>query len=186
VVASRSARHVKGINIVGLVRALKVYRREHPLPPLSDDARALFEDRILESSWYPLEPQRELLATMYRVMCDEDPDKALLMGVIGGQQAWSGTHRGVLGSRGPMQALKSMGPAWATYFDFGSLDVEPIGEAAARFTVRGYADVPVYHGMTIAGWHLAAAQVAGSEEASVEVVERPWEGAPRQVHIVRF
>ena len=107
--------------------------------------------------------------------------------LAGGKEIWTTAHRGVVGERDTARALFAMGPAWQTYFDFGSLAVEPVGQRAMRFRVQGYADVPVCHGMTIAGWHLAAAQVTGRPDATVEVLQRPWEGkATELMHVVRW
>ena len=53
--------------------------------------------------------------------------------------------------------------------------------------LRDYADVPIYHGMTIAGWHVAVALVSGAPGATADVIERPWEGkCSTQVHVVHL
>jgi hypothetical protein len=182
----RDDRHVKGINLVGLVKLLRVYRRQKPIRGLSPGAMALLDDRILVSSWYPLQHHWELLGFMYREMLGSDPEHALAMGLAGGKETWKGTHRVFVSERGAISALNSMGPAWRSYFDFGELDVDVEDEHTVRFTVRDYADCPVAHGMTIAGWHLAAAQLAGSPKATIEVLDKPWAGAREQVHVVRF
>jgi hypothetical protein len=153
---------------------------------MSPETQALLDERILVSSWYPLRPHLELLDFAYRLLLDQSPQKALAIGVAGGREIWTTAHRGVVGERDVLGALRAMGPAWQTYFNFGSLEVEVLDPKVVRFTVKGYPDVPVVHGMTIAGWHLAAAQVAGAPEATVQVLEKPWEGKPHQVHVVRL
>jgi hypothetical protein len=180
-------RRVKGVNLIGLVRMCKVYRRQQPLAGLSAETLALIDERILVSSWYPLVAHLEILDFAYRHMMAASPDNAIAMGLAGGKEIWTTAHRGVVGERDSIGALRSMGPAWHAYFDFGSLDVEIVDERTARFTVKGYPDVPVSHGMTIAGWHLAAAHVTGHPKAKVEVLARPWDGADgEQVHVVRW
>ncbi len=179
-------RHVKGVNLLGLVKTIKVLRRQRPIDGLSPETLALLEERVLVSSWYPLQHLWELLDVTYRELLGSEPARALEIGVMGGMEVWSGTHRVFVVERGPISVLRSMGPAWSSYFDFGSLDVTLVDERCVRFTVRDYPDVPVPHGMTIAGWHLAAARVAGCPEASAEVVEAPWEGAADQVHLVHL
>jgi hypothetical protein len=180
-------RRVKGVNLVGLVRMCKVYRRQQPLAGLSPETLALIEERILVSSWYPLVQHLEILRFAYQHMMGANPDNAIAMGLAGGKEIWTTAHRGVVGERDTVRALRSMAPAWHTYFDFGSLDVSIADEHCARFTVRGYPDVPAEHGMTIAGWHLAAAHVTGHPSATVQVLERPWEHAGgEQVHVVRW
>ena len=180
-------RRVKGVNLVGLVKTFKVYRRDHALPELSPETLALFDERILVSSWYPLSQLRELLDLAYSLLLKEKPENALAMGLTGGREIWTSAHRGVVAERDLLSALRAMGPAWGTYFNFGWLEVDELDAKTVRFTVRGYPDVPVVHGMTIAGWHLAAAQVAGAPKATAEVLVRPWEGGEAdQVHVVHL
>jgi uncharacterized protein (TIGR02265 family) len=175
------------VNLVGLVKALRVHRKQHPLPEMSPEADALLNEHILPSEWYPLRAHLEILGVAYRLLAGSKPENALQMGVTGGKAIWTSTHRGVVEGRDPVRALKSMPAVWRTYFDFGSLDVDVDDPTTVRFTVRDYPDVPVYHGMTIAGWHLAVALVAGAPGATVELLERPWEGrSPTQVHVVRL
>jgi hypothetical protein len=180
-------RRVKGVNLIGLVKAFKVYRRTHPLDGVSPETLALLDERILVSSWYPLKQHLELLELAYRLLMAESPKAALDMGLAGGREIWTSAHRGVVAERKVSSALRAMGPAWATYFNFGWLEVEQLETRTARFTVRGYPDVPLVHGMTIAGWHLAAAHVAGATSATAEVVVRPWRGeGPDQVHLLHL
>ncbi len=179
-------RHVKGVTLEQLVKTGKGLQRRMPHLRLSPRAELALQERILVSKWYPLQLNLELSALIYRELLRSNPDNALMAGVTGGTEAWSGAHRIFVAERGPREALAAMGPAWASYFDFGSLAVEAIGANAARFTIEGYPDIPVYHGMLIAGWHLAAARLSGSLDATVEVEQRPWEGAAKQVHIVHF
>lgn len=179
-------RHVKGVTLEQLVKAVKGLQRRKPQLRLTPRTEVLLQERILVSKWYPLQFNWELSAFLYREMLGSKPDNALMAGVAGGTEAWSGPHRIFVAERGPLDALRAMGPAWRSYFDFGSLVVEAIDAGTVRFTIEGYPDIPVYHGMLIAGWHLAAARLSGSPDATAEVEQRPWEGAQKQVHVVRF
>ncbi|HVU00546.1 MAG TPA: DUF2378 family protein [Polyangiaceae bacterium] len=183
----RDGRKSKGVNLVGLVKALRAYRKGRPLPAMSPEAEALLGDHILASEWYPLRTHLEILEIAYRVLAGSRPENALQMGVTGGKAIWTSTHRGVLEGRNAVRALESMPAVWRTYFNFGSLDVEVTDPTTVRFTVQDYPDVPVYHGMTIAGWHLAVALVSGATDATVEIVERPWAGGTStQVHVLHL
>jgi len=179
-------RHVKGVTLEQLVKAVKGLQRRRPQLRLSPRTEIALQERILVSKWYPLQFNLELSAFLYREMLGGDPNNALMAGVAGGTEAWSGPHRIFVAERGPRDALRAMGRAWNSYFDFGSLAVDMLDADAVRFTIEGYPDIPVYHGMLIAGWHLAAARMSGCLDATVEVEQRPWEGAPKQVHVVRL
>jgi hypothetical protein len=187
VISPTDGRRSKGVNLIGLVKALRVHRKETPLPEMSAEARALLDDHILASAWYPLRAHLEILEVAYRVLAGSKPENAFQMGVTGGKAIWTSTHRGVIEGRDAVRALQSMPALWRTYFDFGSIDVDVLDPRTVRFTVRDYPDVPIYHGMTIAGWHLAVALISGAPASTAEILERPWEGeSTTQVHVVRL
>ncbi len=179
-------RRVKGVTLEQLVKAVKGLQRRMPHLRLSPRTEAALQERILVSKWYPLQLNLELSAFVYRQMLGSDPNNALMAGVAGGTEAWSGAHRIFVAERGPLDALRAMAPAWGSYFDFGSLTADTIDAGTVRFTIEGYPDIPVYHGMLIAGWHTAAARLCGAHDATADVEQRPWEGAQKQVHVVRF
>ncbi|MDH5671095.1 MAG: hypothetical protein OEZ06_03040 [Myxococcales bacterium] len=179
-------RHVKGLSVIGLVKILKVHRRNHSLPALSAGLETLFVDRVLLTEWYPIELLWELLGLTYREMLKQDPDRLIEIGAAGSQEALSGPHRAFAGTRGILETLHVMGPVWSNYYDFGSLTVEELERGVVRFTVHDYPDIPMTHGLVLAGWHLGAARVAGAHGPRVEFVQSPWQGAARQVHLVHY
>lgn len=179
-------RLAKGVNLVGLAKMLKVYARQRPLDGLGPAARKAMTERVLVSNWYPLSACREMLDFTYVHMLGRDPEQALMLGLLGGKEMWGSMHRGFLRDE-PIANLRAMTPAWPAYFNFGSLSVEPeMDGRAVRFTVHDYADAPEVHSMTIAGWHLAAAQLGGAPNAVVEVLRLPAHGDPEQVHRIRW
>lgn len=169
-------RHAKGVSLVSPAKVLNVYGRRAPLDELAPSTRAVLDQRVLISSWYPLEVLWDMLDFMYRKMLKQDPATALAAGTAGGREIWSNAHNAFVRDN-PTATLKRMGPAWAGYFDFGSLDVQPMpGGQGVHFIVRDYDDVPEVHGMMIAGWHLAAAQLSGQEGAQLDFTALPWRG----------
>src|SRR5512146_1244955 len=93
VVPPKDGRRSKGVNLVGLVKALRVYRKDHLLTELSPEAHALLNEHILASEWYPLRLHLEILGVGYRVLAGSKPENALQMGVSGGKVIWTSTHR---------------------------------------------------------------------------------------------
>lgn len=59
-----------------------------------------------------------------------------------------------------------------------TLEVEP-HLPVVDVAIRGYADMPKVHGLTIVGWTLGAVALAGAEPKSHRLTQRPWPGVPR-------
>lgn len=179
-------RKAKGVNFIELIKLLKIHRREHPLPALSPETEELMEQRILPNSWYPFPILVELIDVAYGELLGRDPQKALQMGITGGEVALRGVHRGFIVPGDPTSTFLAMRHTWRTYFDFGELTAEVDGDGAVRFTLSGYPDCTEPHGMLIVGWPLAAARVVGAEDARLEVISSPWQGADQLVYRTFF
>jgi hypothetical protein len=108
------------------------------------------------------------------------------MGLVGAKIALTSFHRAFVKPGDPLASALAMRHTWSSYFDFGALHAEAEGKRAVRFSVTDYADVPVFHGVMIAGWHMTAPQLAGAQKVTVEWLEKPWEGAEQMRYIVRF
>ncbi len=180
-------RLTKGINLLGLVKSLNGYRYHSSIEALAPASRALLDERIIVSNWYPLERLWEMLEFTYDRMLGRDPERAVEMGRRGGVRIWGSAHRIFIRDE-PLETLRVTSEhGWSGYFNFGRLDLRVIeGESAVEFVLGDYPDVPEAHGMGIIGWHIAAAQLSGAAKARGELVRAPWLGDPEQVHRIRW
>lgn len=181
---TKPMRHAKGVSLIGLVKFLRAKQREKPLVGLSRGAEALLSQRILFTSWYPLEHLVAMLDYTYEGFLGGREAAGIAMGAAGGKEVWRSTHRALLRGGDPTRDLRVMVPAWSQYFDFGSLELTTARETELRFCVHGYEDMGPSHGTTIAGWHLAAAQLSGWSDARVQLIDRPWRGAATLTYLV--
>jgi len=186
-------RHAKGVNLTELVKVLKIHRRQKPLPPLSPAAEELLATRILASEWYPHEAFLELLRCTHEEILDGSEGQALQMGILGGHVALEGPHRAFVRPGDPGASMLALRHVWRSYFDFGELtsELDPDGDLtgdgqAVRFVLTGYPDIPSVHAHMLAGWPIAAGQIAGAADPRCEMLEKPWKGAERLVFRVVF
>lgn len=166
-------RHAKGVSFGGLAKLLRQQRVKQPFA-CSPRAAELLELNMLPTEWYPLSDLHELLAVMDREVLKGNEEAGIKLGTGGAIKALKTYHKGFLKPGDPEATLLAMQHAWSRYFDFGTLTVTKESPKTMQFVVGGYSDVPIYHGVTIIGWHLAAAISAGSSHASAEILERPW------------
>lgn len=181
---SADKRHAKGTGVIEVVRTLRAHRRQGVLKDLSPAAEQLLDTHILPNEWYSFAAFRELLDFMYEHLLGSSEEAALQAGITGGRTLLKGPHKGFVTPGDPAATVYAMRHTWRVYFDFGSLEAEIVEGPAVRFTVSGYPDVSIMHGMTIAGWAVAAAQLAGSRNAGCEMLERPWQGDAQLVYRV--
>ena len=183
---SSQARHAKGVNFTELVKVLRVRRRTQPLVGLSAEGEAMLSVRVLASEWYSHEALLDLLRYAYRELLGRSDEAAHQMGIVGGHAVLQGAHRAFISPGNPAASVTNMGVIWKAYFDFGELTNEADGDHACTFRLTGYDDMPSVHGMMIAGWAVAAAQIGGAPSARCEFLEKPWRGAPRFQYRVSF
>jgi hypothetical protein len=182
----RSERHVKGSNLVDLVKVVKKLQKRAPLPPLAAVTQRVLSERLLDSVWYPLSAFIELFAVVDALVLRGDEARALEMGAAGGAVALTGQAKMYLQPGDPRASVVAMRHAWRARHDFGELEGHLDGDHAVRFRLTGYDDLTMPHAMTTAGWGVAAARAAGSTVASADILERPWRGDPCFMYRIRY
>ncbi|MFW6049982.1 MAG: hypothetical protein ACODAU_02340 [Myxococcota bacterium] len=177
-------RRARGTALIQLVKLLRGQRKKGPLRGLSPQAKALLDEHILPNEWYPLEPFREMMDFLHRELCGSSEEATLQAGEAGGKVLLTGPHKAFIQPGDPAASVFAMRHIWRAYYDFGELSGEMIDGPAVRFTLKGYPDITVAHGLMIAGWGVAAALVAGAADAGAEILERPWDGDLQLVYRV--
>jgi len=129
----------------------------------------------------------DLLALTEREILKGNEKLTMQLGVAGGTEALKTYHKAFVRPGDPAASVLAMHRTWNVYFDFGELTATLESKSSVLFVLEGYPDVPSYHGPMIAGWHVAAGIVAGSEGTAAEILECPWKDrSPRLVHRVKF
>jgi serine/threonine-protein kinase len=168
------ARHVKGVNLIDLVKLLRIARRDGSLPELGPEDRALVDERILVSSWYPLETFWRALELAYEHVLKGSDADAILLGKRGAESVVGGVHSAYVSNTKDIDGLlRRFERGWSLYFDFGSSHAS-FESGVVRIVIRGYPDVPRVHGLTTLGWYSAALGLSGIQIKSEKIVGEPW------------
>lgn len=170
--------------MVDLVKALRSARKGGQLQELSDRDRSLIDERILVSSWYPLEDFLRLLELTHQKVMGGSLGAAEMMGEFGAEAALSGVHKAFVRQGDPQGTARAIETIWPMYFDFGTCRAEQEGEEL-RIVVTGYPDMPRAHGHLLLGWIRKAVQLAGGASMSLAIERAPWEGDDEFVVAVR-
>jgi hypothetical protein len=167
------------VNFIELVKLLRVARREGRLPGLTADEYALLDERILVSSWYPIETLWRWLELCHELFGATD-EAAIQMGRIGGERVLSGVHSSFIKPDDLERGLKTVERAWSSYFDFGTIQAKLVSDVI-RITIHDYPDIPRVHGLCMLGWYEAAVLLNEYEQRYARIVAEPWSGAPALV-----
>jgi serine/threonine protein kinase len=171
-ISSVTGRHAKGVNLIELAKLLRIARREGSLPELEADDRALLEERVLVSSWYPIETFWRLLELAYQHVLKGSDAQAILLGKSGAEAVMAGVHSAYIKSRF-IKTLRSIERGWSAYFDFGST-LATYEDGIVRITIRGYPDIPRVHALTTLGWYSATLALAGAVPRTERLTGEPW------------
>ncbi|MBN1656674.1 MAG: hypothetical protein JXA30_23075 [Deltaproteobacteria bacterium] len=179
-------RRAKGINIIDLVKVLKIYRRTHKNAVFSKDVEALFKERILPNKWYSYRIFLELINFAYKNLLASKEDNAVQLGMAGGLVVLKEYHGVFIEEGDPIATLLSLRHSWRSYFNFGFHEAKSDDDHSVEMTVGDYPDVGPCHAHMIIGWDMGGAKLAGASDIRYELLTRPWEGAGQLTYIIRF
>lgn len=175
---SRGAqRRAKGVNLIDLVKLLRNARREGKLEGLDAEDAALLDERVLVSSWYPIERFWRVLTLAHERVLGGSERQTIELGRAGAEQVVAaGVHSVFLSGNDFDRVLRGFARGWSSYFDFGSVEITR-DDDLVRITIHGYPDIPRSHALTTLGWYERSLQLTGAEVRSAKLAAGPWSGA---------
>jgi hypothetical protein len=126
------------------------------------------------------------MTVLFEQLLGRSTEKALQVGIANSITALQGPYKAYIHDGDPAGSVLAMRHIWRAFFDFGELKASLDGERAVRFALSGYLDVTPVHAAMITAWPVSAAQLAGSANAAVRIVEAPWKGAQMLVYRTTF
>lgn len=169
-------RLVRGTNVANVVRVLRSYHGDRPLPELGHWEQDLLRKRVSRSTWYSLAVFDSLLQVVHRYVYDGSEAAARSMGRTFARELLKADPEGVVAGN-PEASLSRMHVRWREHFNFGDIKVTPQSEPGhhvVRVQLTGYPDMSACHGQSIVGWSLELAELAGAPHPAVRIEERPW------------
>src|SRR5262245_28111551 len=109
----------KGAHVLNAVKTLRK-NRERALAVLPPHLHKYLEQRILPSSWYPLEDQLELLRAIASFMA-ATPDPWITIGRATAQMDLTGIYRNHVRADDPEQTLAAGAAIWRSTHDTGEV-----------------------------------------------------------------
>jgi hypothetical protein len=172
---------VKGsilINVARLIRSLKdVDWKKH----LNDKDLEIIHNRLLPSSWYPLDTYVRAEVAIYKEVGKSNPDAARMWGRYIMDQLVSTVYHNISLEKDPMVALEKFEMYTGMHYRFDSpgfkaLKAERKGQNRALVTVRSDMSVKEFeaHCHQSEGTLARLVEIAGGKDVTVSIGEHDW------------
>ena len=125
----------KGAHVINAVKILRA-QRARALELLPPRLHHYLDERIMASSWYPMEEQFELLRAIATML--PGPDPWLVMGRGTARADFTGIYKIHLREGDPARSFEVMPVLWRTTNDTGEVSVSIDGPSEATLRLRGY------------------------------------------------
>jgi Protein of unknown function (DUF2378) len=131
--------NTKGAHVLNAVKVLR-QQRERALELLPPRLHKYLQDRIMASSWYPLDDHVELLRAITTMLSPSGPGDATwqLMGRGTARMDLTGLYKSQLRRGDPEGTMRWMAVMWKNAHDTGEVRVRLVGPGRAEIHLRGF------------------------------------------------
>jgi hypothetical protein len=165
----------KGSHVISAVKVLRS-QRQRALALLPPRLHHYLEERILASSWYPMEDQFELLRAIAAMM-PASPDPYVIMGRGTARMDLAGIYRNQLRDGDPARSLTAMSVIWRTANDSGDVTTTLDGPRLATVRLSGYDFTRVERCRMVEGYLVEVVTLASGRDARATHSECSARGA---------
>lgn len=165
---------IKGFAVRGLLKYVKRHAREGGirafLADLREEDAALFDQRVLSSSWYPYATFTVLLEAIDRKLGTGDLSYLERVGESSGREDAGTIFKVVLTLASIERVIAIAPPFWKRYCNRGWFEPVSVSPGHLEIRLHGFPDIHPGHCRLIAGWIKGLGLTAGAREARVEEV----------------
>jgi hypothetical protein len=165
---------MKGLGVVSLVRLVKSLARsqgiEDVAASLGMKGSAVFEGRVLASTWYDYDDFAKLLLAACKLSGSTDPEFFENLGRVTAEVDMGGTLSPfrTIGGGGLRAFGRALRHVWKAYNDPGEIRVEDVGPNQSRIILEGAPHVIPEHCRLTGGWTARAMEIGGAKDVRVE------------------
>lgn len=170
--------HVKGSMLMFVVRGIRGGGIENFEGLLTDEDRKLAAQKILPISWYPFESYKRLLDALVALVARGDMNVVRQWGRDYGSTILDSIYRSIIVAGSPYRSLKSYEQRFASFYDFGVVEVTDSGPGTAEVVLRDFDPEWEAIYQLIYGWFERTAELAGARNPRVVFTSRSWTGDP--------
>lgn len=179
---------IKGFAIRGLLRYAK-----QTLPggipallgSLQPADRALFDDSILTTSWYPYRTLTALLDALIEAL-DGSPARMTEVGEFSGRQDAGTIFRIVMTLSSVKRVIGACPRFWKRYSTAGDFEILEIEDGRVHVALVGFPEIHPGHCALAGGWMKGLGESAGAKNADVRQIRCVHRGDPRCEYVATW
>lgn len=172
---------VKGSMLVGFIKAIKADSSGRFDGLLSDEAKALLDERVLAAKWYPFDAYKSCFQAVCKVNAASNPEVMRQFGKQAGEETMKSIYRTVFDKTDAAGVMDSFRVIGSTVYDSVRLESEALSDNRMRLSFHDFdPDFPEWYLVGL-GWMQRTLELVLGKDVNAEVVEKSWEGAPATV-----
>ena len=172
---------VKGSMLIGFVKAIKADTSGRLETLLSDEAKALVQERILAAKWYPFEPYKSCFRAVCKVNAQSNPEIMRLFGRKAGEETMTSIYRTVFNKSTAEGAMDSFRVIGNTVYDSVTLHSEMLADNKIRISFHDFDPDFKECYLVGLGWIERTLEMVIEKDVRSEIIEKSWDGAPATV-----
>lgn len=177
---------VKGSLLIYVVKALRGDPSGKLEARVAAEDRPLLAERITPNRWYPFATYKRLFSLLIDAYSGGSMTTVRKWGRDSAEEIIGEVYRSAIQPGHPFRTLKNTEIRFGSFYDFGTLTVEPEGDTGARVSISGFdAGWEAIHHF-IAGWLERSLELAGASQVRVDLAARSWAGDPATVFHARW
>lgn len=177
---------VKGSMLVGFVKAIKADTSGRFDDLLSDDAKALLDERILAAKWYPFEAYKSCFKAVCTVNAGSNPEVIRQIGRQASEEIMKSIYRTVFNRDTAEGAMESFSVISRTVYDSVTVNSAMLADNKVRISIHDFDSEFAEWYMMGQGWIERVLELVLDKDVTSDIVEKSWEGAPATVYEMRW
>jgi uncharacterized protein (TIGR02265 family) len=162
---------IKGTQLLGVVKALRVHR-EQAEPMLPDQLLRYLDERVLVSTWYPDADYRELILVLGRLLAPHVKGNVWrVIGAEGATRDFGDTYAPLIRAGETRWTIEHLPVGWRFVRNTGVLSVHALDGSSARLVLNDYALMCRELAEVTAGYFDGAMGASGAPQHSVDVID---------------
>ncbi len=179
--AEAKVTQVKGSMLVGFVKAIKADTSGRFDPLLSDKAKAIMENRVLASNWYPFDAYKECFQAVCKVNAQSNPGVMHQFGRQAGEETMKSIYRTVFSKSDAEGVMESFRVIGKTVYDAVTIESEMLADNSLRITIKDFdPDFKEWYLVGL-GWIERTLELVMEKDVQSAIIDKSWEGSPATV-----
>jgi len=148
---------------------------------LSDKAKEIVSQRILDSIWYPFDIYRELFRAVAKVVAKDNEGIVKKMGYEWSKKISGQLYKGLMKKREISNAINIYDSLFRLWFNFGKQHGKIISDNELHVILEDYDPDFKFFYILAAGWMENFFEIYLDTKVKSEILEKSWEGAERTI-----